>query len=604
MTLAYLVGAAQGLKELASRLCGVRMITYREMVRPGQRSLSLAYLNTAASRTWSDPPPVFETKWDNKKGIVLTRLKKPWHISRKIAGILAAMVDNAEDDPYKRWNDITVVERAEVEVTLGPMPEASLADIKLSDAVQYSVRDADVTLRVKHELSRMISDLGLDFVLHMDLDILPLVDEMMANGMAVDVEHYRRLSADYAKRMRLKAAELAKMVGHPFNPNSSDQVATVVYKELGFKPTGFTPSKEISTDDSELKKTGHPIAKGIIQYRGLSKLKGTYADNMVRSSHPDAYGVPRMHTVIKTTRVATGRLSSSKDENGEGANLQNIPTRNKESKAIKNGFIAPPGYVLAEADYGQVEMCTQADLAVCKGLIELFMRGGDPHTETAARLFDVPLDEAAKDKYRYPCKRAGFGIIYLIGAEGLHSQIVEYIADLEMDGQPVEIEAWDVETCQKFIDDYYKLYPEIRDYQLERAAEARRKGYVRDLFGRIRYIPEVTCPIEAIRSAGFRMAANFPVTATATGIIKLAMSEIWRGLPNTEWYGHAFPQMQIHDSLLDQVAEDESILKPYLLWKKRIMTGVVRLKVPLKVDFKVGKRWGEIKKYELEESKP
>jgi DNA polymerase-1 len=141
--------------------------------------------------------------------------------------------------------------------------------------------------------------------------------------------------------MRVKVAELAGMVGHPFNPASSLQVADVVYKELGFKPTATTATGLVSTDDAELKKTGHPVAKGIIQYRGLLKLKSTYADNMIRSAHPDENGVYRMHTVLKTTRVETGRLSSSKDDNGEGANLQNIPTRNKEGKAIKNGFIAP-----------------------------------------------------------------------------------------------------------------------------------------------------------------------------------------------------------------------------------------------------------------------
>jgi DNA polymerase-1 len=303
-----------------------------------------------------------------------------------------------------------------------------------------------------------------------------------------------------------------------------------------------------------------------------------------------------MHTVLKTTRVGTGRLSSSKDDNGEGANLQNIPTRNKEAKAIKNGFIAPDGKILIEADYSQVEMRCQAHLAKCKGLIELFNRGGDPHAETAAKFFGVSLEVAKKDKYRYPCKRGGFGIIYLISGEGLSSQINEYIADLEMEGEPVEVEPWDVQAAKKFIADYYRMYPEIRDYQQEQLAHARRFGYVQDMFGRIRYIPEVACPIRSIQETGARMAANMPVTASAQGIIKAAMGKLWRDLPQTKWAKDVLWEMQIHDSLIVEVSEDKAVYKPYLKWMKDVMCNVVHMLVPVGVDFKVGKKWGELEK--------
>jgi DNA polymerase-1 len=221
----------------------------------------------------------------------------------------------------------------------------------------------------------------------------------------------------------------------------------------------------------------------------------------------------------------------------------------------------------------------------------------------AAKIFGLPMpkykkgdpDEAAKSKYRYPIKRLNFGIAYLIGAKGLSNQILEYIADLEMEGEPVEIEPWDEKTCEKFINEWYKLNPEVKDFQMAMAAMARRYGYVKDKFGRMRYIPEVSCPIKSIQEAGLRQAANMPVTATATGIIKISMGQLWRDLPKTEWSKHVKFLLQIHDSLLIEITDDESVYKPYARWMEKIMTSVVSLKVPVGVDFKIGRQWGATK---------
>ena len=535
MTLAYLVGESQGLKELANRLCGINMITYKEMVSSGQQKLSLEYLLKASGMEWPDPPTIEETKWDNKKGGLVTKVKKPWHISRKINNILNDYGKDDSTDLQDRWNNIPSEEQEVVENVLGAMPESSLADIPFSDALSYSCRDSDATLRVFHSLNKTIADLELNYVQDMDLGILPMVYSMMQNGMAVDVDHFRNLSEDFGVRLQVKAAELSGLVGHPFNPNSSPQVAQVVYKELGFKPTKTTASGDVSTDDAELKKTGHPVAKGIIQYRGLLKLKSTYADNIIRSAAPDRNGVPRIHTTLTTTRVETGRLASRKNDDGTGANLQNIPTRNKESKAVKNGFIAPPGMRMAEADYSQVEMVTLAHLSNCKRLVELFNRGGDPHTEMAAEIFGLPkpkyedgvADKASESKYRYPVKRLNFGIAYLIGGHGLATQIQEYISDLTMEGELVDIEPWDEPTCDKFIGEWYRLNPEVKDFQMEKAAEARRYGYVRDMWGRIRYIPEISCPVHGIQEAGARQAANFPVTACLPADTRVTTRNGW-----------------------------------------------------------------------------
>lgn len=594
MISAYLLGLPQGLKELASRLCGMKMRSYAEVVRPGQRKLSLEYLTEASKREWPDPPDVEETKWDNKEGKIVTKLRKPWHISRKVNKLLKDMESNSDVDPYERWRSIPDIERESVEKALGIMPESSLADIPFEDAVQYAVRDSDATLRVKLKMDKLIHEAGLDFVLWMDSSILPMVREMMDTGMAVDLDHFRNLSVDYDARMRAKAAELSSVVGHPFNPSSSQQVAEVVYNELKFMPSRRTATGLVSTDDQELKKTGHPIAKGIIEYRRLNKMRGTYSDNLVFWSTPDANNIPRVHTTLKTTRTETGRLSSA-----DPMNFQNIPTRNTEGKAIKSGFIAPDGWVLGEGDLAQIEMCVQAHEAQCKGLIELFLAGKDPHTTTASAIFGVPYDEAAQSKYRYPTKRANFGIIYMIGARGLSAQIAEYISDLGMEGEPVDVEPWGEGTCQKFIDDWYRLYPEVRDYQMEKAAQARRYGYVQDMFGRRRYIPEVMCPIRSVQESGLRMAANMPIQAGAQGIIKLAMGKLWRELPKTGWRDRVRWLLQIHDSLLMELDDSEDFVREYLSWMGNIVRGVVKLAVPVRMDFKIGKAWGDLKKISL-----
>jgi DNA polymerase-1 len=166
-----------------------------------------------------------------------------------------------------------------------------------------------------------------------------------------------------------------------------------------------------------------------------------------------------------------------------------------------------------------------------------------------------------------------------------------------MAGEPVDIEPWSEETCDKFILEWYKLNPEVKDFQLEQAAHARRYGYVKDLFGRIRYIPEMSCPIQMIQEAGARQAANFPVTSSAQGIIKSAMGRLWRELPNTPWYNDVRWAMQIHDSLVNYVRDDPEKYKAFLPWMQDIMCNTVKLIVPIKVDTKIGTRWGELQKW-------
>jgi len=590
MTQAYL------LKELASRLCGIQMVNYREMVRPGQQKLSLDYLQKAVKKQWPDPPTIEETKWDNKKGCLVTRNKKPWHISRKITKMLDDLADNPDTDLWDRWRNIPEEERYVVESVLGAMPESSLADIPFEQAVQYACRDADVTLRVYHKLKKMITDANLDFIQYLDLSVLPQVYEMMQNGMPVDIPYLKELSVYYFGNMEVAAGLASAKVGHPFNPNSSKQVAEVVYGELPFKPTKKTATGLISTDDQELKKVKHPVITDILEYRRNLKNKSTFADALVEHAVPHQQGkdiVYRVHTTLKTTRTETGRLSSA-----DPVNLQTMPVRSEDGKKIRKGFKASPGCKLLAGDFSQQELRLQAHEAGCKNMLKLFRDGVDFHTATASMIFEVPMDEAEKTQYRYPSKVTNFEIIYLVSPEGLCESIHEQAMDIIIDGKPLDVSQWAISSCGDLINRWYGVNWEVKDWQMEKIAEARRFGYVKDIFGRRRYVPEISCPIRHIQESGERMCVNFPIQGGCASITKLAMLESYQSRNRLYSPDDVRFLMAIHDELMLEVRED--MVMEIAVWLKGIMDNVVVLDIPMVSEIKAGDNWAEMEKIRLE----
>jgi len=595
--LSHNCGQPQGLKELANRLCGIQMINYNEMVRPGQQKPSLDYLLKASDMEWPDPPTIEETKWDNKKGCLATKTKKPWHISRKITKMLDDFGEDDTTDLWDRWRSIPEEERAVVESVLGAMPESSLADIPFADALQYACRDADATLRVYHKLKKMITDANLDFIQYLDLSVLPQVYEMMQSGMPVDIPYLKELSGYYFQNMEIAAGLASAKVGHPFNPSSSKQVAEVVYGELGFKPTRKTATGLTSTDDQELKKVKHPVITDILEYRRNLKNKSTFADALVENAVPHQQGkdiVYRVHTTLKTTRTETGRLSSA-----DPINLQTMPTRSEDGKKIRKGFKASPGYKLLAGDFSQQELRLQAHEAKCENLLSAYRQGLDVHTLTSAKIFGVSMDVAAQSRYRYPAKTLNFSVIYIVSARGLYESIHEQAADIIVDGKPMDVSEWTEDSCQKLIEDWYKLNHEVRDWQMEKIAEARRFGYVKDIFGRRRYVPEISCPIRHIREAGERMCVNFPIQGGCASITKLAMLESYQSRNRLYSPDDVRFLMAIHDELMLEVRED--MVMEIAVWLKRIMDNVVVLDIPMVSEIKAGDNWAELSKIKLED---
>lgn len=577
---AYLLGYPQGLKELASRLCGMKMQSYTEVVRPYRRAKALRYLEGALRYEWEKPEPYDIWEWSERLGKPVVRLLKPPHIKHKMKYRIERAGEDPLYDPYAKWFEVPAQERAEMESVLGVMPDADLSDAPFDQAVQYASMDPDATLRVRDIMMPLIREQGLEYILRcVDLPILPMVRYMMDRGSVVDLEYLKQLSGEYFEKMERTAEKCARIAGHPFNPNSSPQVAKVVYKELGFKPTKYTETEQVSTLDQELKKVNHPVVEPILAYRGALKLKSTYADALAELAVSDERGEPRVHTELLVTRTETGRLASKEP------NLQNQPIRTEDGRKIRKAFVALHGGILVAPDYSGQEMRVCAHVSQDPAMLEVFRRGGDLHAETAADVYGISLERAKEWKYRYPIKRAGFGVIYLIGEQGLYDIFIE-------EG----IEGWTVTDCLQLISDWYRRFPMVKELQQEVAAFAKRRGYIVDMFGRRRWVPEAACPIKKVRAAGERQAGNMVVQSPSATITKLGMRKTWRGLD--AWGGRLLPDLQVHDELLFELL-DPPLLMDVARWLKREMESVVELSVPLVVDVKAGESWGDMVELEL-----
>ncbi|MFC1651987.1 DNA polymerase, partial [Patescibacteria group bacterium] len=323
--------------------------------------------------------------------------------------------------------------------------------------------------------------------------------------------------------------------------------------------TGF------STAASELDKlkTKHPIIKSIIEYRELSKVKSTYLDTLPDLIDPKT---KRLHTSFNQAIAATGRLTSS------DPNLQNIPTRTTFGEEIRKAFKAKEGCELLSVDYSQIELRVVACIAKEKEMLKNFQDGNDIHTATAVKIFNVTEDEITKDMRRQ-AKVVNFGILYGVSAFGL--------------AQGTDVNR---HKAQELIENYFKAFPQIKDYIDSIKKLAQKQGYVETIFGRRRYLPNIDSGIPTLKNASFRTAINMPIQGTAADIIKLAMIELFY-----QFKKHKFKSkllLQVHDELLLEVPKAE--LEKVSKLVKDVMENVVTACVKFEVDLKVGKNWGEM----------
>ena len=367
-------------------------------------------------------------------------------------------------------------------------------------------------------------------------------------------------------RLKDLEGEIHSLAGEAFNINSPKQLAVVLFEKLGLpviKKTKTGPS----TDASVLEELSeqHEIVAKILEFRQLTKLKGTYVDALPSLINPRD-GL--IHTSYNQTVAATGRLSST------DPNLQNIPIRTEEGREIRRAFVpSKPGYVLMAADYSQIELRILAQIAKEPAFIDAFRNDEDIHALTASQIFQVPLAEVTKDQRRVG-KTINFATIYGQGAFSL-ARIL---------GIPQK-------DAKRFIDAFWEHYSSIKHYQIEALAQAKARGYVMTLLGRRRYIRELSSSNPIERKNGERMAINAPIQGTAADIIKIAMVRLHTML-RTEGF-EARMLLQVHDELVFEVPEAEvSRLQGRV---REIMEGAMSLDVPLKVDINVGPSWMEAK---------
>lgn len=564
MVMAYLLqDLPLGLKPLAYRLVDLKLSEYKHVIYDAQQEASFGYLMTALGLQWPAPEPLLV--WD--KGY--PKVKQPKNIGKKIQRLIDKYIADPDNvDLQDKWQKMDGI--AQVEQVLGPMPQASLADVPKDAAEHYACMDAVATYKVYELLSVRIKEMGLADTLTRDMGIIPMLTDMMEAGILIDTDKLETLGDTLqAKRDAIDDKINALYQGSErLNPSSPQQVSKALYE------AGVFPRPGMSTDAQtlDLYKSKSELIQAILDFRETNKLLTTYVKPLpLKTDHNG-----RVHTKLRNTATVTGRLASS------DPNLQNIPTRTDEGKAIRGAFVATPGCSLVSWDYSQIEMRSVAHVSQDPTMIDMFIHDLDVHTETASRMFRIPLDQVDKKKHRYPAKRIGFGVVYGMGPHKLQLQML------------AEDMHYTVDECEELISMWFGVYPKIYEYMDCVKAEARRTGIVRDCYGRLRRIPETMSVFPRIREAGLRQAGNFPIQSMAQQIIKQAMMDlvpIYKELQKDK--NHVCrPLLQIHDELIWEVSNE--LLDEVVPLVKSVMVNAVELHVPVVVDHAVAHSWEEL----------
>jgi DNA polymerase-1 len=382
--------------------------------------------------------------------------------------------------------------------------------------------------------------------------------------VALDAGLFREMSQSLGGQLVSLENQIYAFAGHHFNINSPQQLGTVLFGELKLRGGRKTKSG-YSTDASVLEglKDEYPIVRPILEYRQLTKLRSTYIDALPTLVDPKT---GRLHTTFNQAATATGRLSSS------DPNMQNIPIRGELGRQVRQAFVAAPSCVLVSADYSQIELRILAHLSQDDRLVTAFREDKDIHAATASEVFGVPMTGVTPDMRRV-AKVVNFGIIYGMSDYGL-----------------VQATELSREQAAQFIEAYFQRYPGVKSYLESTKQKARQQGYVETVMGRRRYISDLDSSNRQVREAAERMAINMPVQGSAADIIKVAMVSLQREIDRRGLKSRLI--LQVHDDLLLESPAEEAEQARTLL--REIMTWAMQLSVPLKVDVKVGKNWGDM----------
>ena len=437
-------------------------------------------------------------------------------------------------------------------------------NLKLSDQLPES---ADITGRLTSALRAEVESAGLTKLYEeMDLPLVPVLARMEHTGVKIDTAALSQMSSALEREIAAKAKDVYEAAGMEFNVGSPKQLGDVLFNRMNLpKPVKYGKGRTISTavDVLEELAENHPIARMVLDYRQLTKLKSTYVDALPALINP---ATGRLHTTFGQTGTATGRLSSA------NPNLQNIPIRTELGRGIRAAFIAEPGHVLLTADYSQIELRLLAHFSRDPLLVEAYRRGDDIHTLTASQVFGVPPLMVTPD-HRRQAKVVNFGIVYGLSAFGLSQQLGI---------EPGE--------AKQFITAYFEKYKGVQAFIDKTLEETRRDMKVKTLFGRVRPIPDINSKNANQRGFAERTAVNTPLQGTAADLIKIAMIRIDSALRDRGLKSRM--TLQVHDELVFEVPENEvDIMQPLV---REYMEKVHALAVPLQVDMGVGPNWRDL----------
>ncbi|AIN47018.1 DNA polymerase I [Candidatus Palibaumannia cicadellinicola] len=431
----------------------------------------------------------------------------------------------------------------------------------------YAAEYADIMLRLHHKLwPRLKEVLDLQKIFQeIEVPLIPVLSRLEKTGVMIDQNMLMTYSIEFTKRLWDLEVAAYKLAKQPFNLSSTKQLQLLLYEKHKLPILKKTPRGAPSTNEEVLVvlAQNYPLAKLILEYRCLAKLKSTYIDKLQLMINKES---KRVHTSYHQAITTTGRLSSS------SPNLQNIPIRYEVGRCIRQAFIAPPDFSLVVADYSQIELRILAHISRDPGLLSAFSAGKDIHSATAAEVFNISLDDVTQDQ-RQRAKAINFGLIYGMSAFGLARQL-----------------SVPLNEAQKYIKFYFTRYPYVLEYMERIRKQAREQGYVSTIDGRRLYLPEInSCNYMRKRSAE-RAAINAPMQGTAADIIKRAMIAIDR------WLQKEAPPvcmiMQVHDELVFEV--QRNVVENATVNIRALMESCFPLDVPLEVNIKIGDNWDKV----------
>ncbi len=397
-----------------------------------------------------------------------------------------------------------------------------------------------------------------------EMPLCEVLASMEFYGVKADAEGIKAFGEDLKIKIDELTSQIYMYAGKEFNIASTKQLGEVLFEDLGLPAKKKTKSGySTNADVLESLMDKHPIVPLIVEYRTLTKLNSTYVDGLLKLIHPDG----RVHSVFKQTETRTGRISSTEP------NMQNIPVRKEIGRNMRKFFVAEDGYTLLDADYSQIELRVLASVCGDRNMQEAFSEGRDIHTSTAAQVFDIPEDFVTPEM-RSAAKAVNFGIIYGIGAFSLSKDIGVTVAE-----------------AKRYIKNYLDNFPKVSEFMDKTVDDGIKNGYVTTLFGRRRYIPELSASNKVLQAFGKRAAMNAPIQGAAADIIKIAMVRVYKKLREEKLDARLI--LQVHDELIIEAAEKDKERAEKIL--KDEMENAVKLAVPMTVDVNSGRSWYEAK---------